>query len=81
VNRQAPGHVRLVVFVLVVSAITALLVAYTLTHRRPPIPSDADHAPGLNPAECLRCHGPAGRNPRSKNHPLNDQCFGCHERA
>ncbi|HEU4401543.1 MAG TPA: cytochrome c3 family protein [Candidatus Polarisedimenticolia bacterium] len=57
------------------------MIGYTLSHRRPLIPADADHLGSLEPARCLDCHGPAGRRPRGRNHPLNDQCFNCHERA
>ena len=59
--------------------LTVALVGYTVTHRRPAIPADADHAVN-QAARCLDCHGPAGRRPRGPNHPLNDQCFNCHER-
>ena len=80
-RRPAPGNVRLAMFLILASAMTALLVAYTLRHRRPLIPADLDHARSVQPARCLDCHGPAGKNPRGRNHPLNDQCFNCHEPA
>lgn len=69
------------VFVIVAGLLTVLLVAYTLTHRRPPIPADSDHAGVADPMRCLECHGPAKKNARGPNHPLNDQCFGCHDRS
>lgn len=71
----------LVVFLIVAGGLSAWLVIYTLRHQRPAIPADADHLRSLDPAQCLECHGPAGRNARGRNHPLNDQCFNCHERA
>jgi len=69
------------VFVVVAGVLTVLLVAYTLSQRRPPIPADADHAGVGDPARCLACHGPGQREARGPNHPLNDQCFGCHDRS
>lgn len=77
----AHGSVRLAVFVIFALGLTGLLIAYTLVHRRPLIPADPDHARSLEPVRCLDCHGPTGKNRRGKNHPLNDQCFSCHERA
>jgi mono/diheme cytochrome c family protein len=68
-------------FVLAAGLLSALLVAYTLTHDRPPIPKDADHVDSLAEPQCLRCHGPGMKNARNRNHPLNDRCFTCHERA
>jgi len=68
------------VFVVVAGALTVGLVAYTLSHRRPAIPADADHAGVADPVLCLECHGPSRPQARGPNHPLNDQCFGCHER-
>lgn len=75
-----PGNRRLLLaFLGGASLLTVALVAYTLTHRRPLIPADADHAVA-EPARCLDCHGPGQRRQRGPNHPLNDQCFNCHER-
>ena len=59
--------------------LTVALVGYTLTQRRPAIPADADHAVS-DTARCLSCHGPRQSRARGPNHPLNDQCFNCHER-
>jgi hypothetical protein len=70
----------LVIFLVVAVVLSGLLVAYTIAHRRPPIPADVDHAIG-DPAACLVCHGPGKKDARSPNHPLNDQCFNCHERS
>jgi doubled CXXCH motif protein len=81
VRRAPPGSIRLAVFLLFAGALAALLIGYTLRHRRPLIPADLDHVRSVEPARCLDCHGPAGKNPRGRNHPLNDQCFNCHERA
>jgi len=68
------------VFLAAAGLVMALLVGYTLTHRRPHIPADADHAGVLEPARCLECHGPGRDHARGPNHPLNDQCFSCHDR-
>jgi hypothetical protein len=70
-----------VAFLLIAGALTGLLVYYTVSHRRPPIPADGDHAGVSEPVRCLSCHGPGTKNARGRNHPLNDQCFNCHERA
>ena len=75
------AQARVVVFVAVAAALTGLLIVYTVTHRRPLIPADRDHVEAAVPEQCLRCHGPGMRRPRGPNHPLNDQCFNCHERA
>ncbi len=80
-GRGERGNLRVMIFLVVALGLSALLVTYTLTHRRPPVPADADHLRSLEPAQCLSCHGPAGRRPRGPNHPLGDQCFNCHERA
>jgi hypothetical protein len=68
-------------FVLAAGLLSALLIVYTMTHRRPPIPGDADHAASGSEHQCLSCHGPGMKNARNRNHPLNDRCFSCHERA
>ena len=69
---------RLLAFLLAAGTLTGWLVLYTLRNRPPSLPADADHRGG-GPQQCLECHGPAGRQPRGPNHPLNDQCFNCHE--
>jgi len=76
----ATGSKRgLLIFLVAAGVLSGLLLAYTLSHRRPPIPADADHAVG-DPAACLSCHGPGRQDAREPNHPLNDQCFNCHAR-
>jgi hypothetical protein len=72
---------RVLVFLAVAGALVGLLVLYTVQHRRPRIPADADHVQVASRDRCLSCHGPGMRNARHPNHPLNDQCFSCHERA
>ncbi len=71
---------RVVVFLALAGSLAGFLVYYTVSHRRPPIPNDADHAGVVEPARCLTCHGPGRNRARGPNHPLNDQCFNCHER-
>jgi hypothetical protein len=71
----------MVVFFVLAALVSGALVLYTVQHRRPFIPADADHAGEQAPAQCLSCHGPGARKARGPNHPLNDQCLSCHERA
>lgn len=80
-SQAAPGSGRLIAFLLLGGIVLGGLVLYTLQHHRPLVPADADHLPARDQAECLRCHGPGARNARGPNHPLNDQCFSCHERS
>ena len=75
------GDVRLAIFLMLAAGIVGGLLVYTLTHQRPRIPADADHLRSSDPALCLDCHGPGRKRSRGANHPLNDQCFNCHERA
>ena len=78
--RAAPGGRRpLLIFLGLAGLLTVALVGYTVTHRRPAIPADADHAT-TDAERCLACHGPGQRSARGPNHPLNNQCFNCHER-
>jgi hypothetical protein len=75
-SRRAP----LVVFLIVGGTLAVLLVVYTVLHRPPRLPTDADHRTTRQPAECLECHGPGKKNPRGPNHPpAQNQCFNCHE--
>ena len=49
-----------------------------LRNRQPPVlPRDAEHAVYDLP-KCQDCHGPAGDFPRSKNHPIGEDCARCH---
>jgi hypothetical protein len=75
------GSARLIVFLALAAVLTGGLILYTLSQRRPLIPADTDHVGVVEPAACLSCHGPGEKSPRGPNHPLNDQCFNCHERA
>lgn len=57
----------------------ALVGVLALRTRQPPwIPRDAVHRPGDPVDDCLDCHGPNGTLPRSKNHPIGQDCFRCH---
>jgi hypothetical protein len=58
-----------------------LLVVFTVTHQRPLVPRDAIHLRSDDPDSCLSCHGRGRPSARPKNHPLNDHCWECHERA
>jgi len=72
---------RVAIVLSVFLILTILLVVYTVTHQRPRVPADADHLQSDDPQSCLRCHGRGQANARSKNHPLDDKCWDCHERA
>jgi hypothetical protein len=70
----------LLVFLVVGTALAVLLVLYTILHRPPRLPADADHLKTQTPSDCLECHGPGKRSPRKPNHPpAQSQCFNCHE--
>ena len=57
----------------------AIVVWLARTGRQPPLlPADATHASFTTPAACLACHGPSGVQPRTKRHPLGDDCLRCH---
>jgi hypothetical protein len=72
----------LVIFLVVGTALAVLLVAYTILHRPPRMPADADHLRPQQAGDCLECHGPGKRSPRKPNHPpAESQCFNCHESA
>jgi len=72
----------LIVFLVVGTALAVLLVAYTILHRPPRLPADADHLRPQQAGDCLECHGPGKRSPRKPNHPpAESQCFNCHESA
>ena len=75
-----PGRAPLFVFLGVGGALGVALVAYTVLHRPPRLPADADHRRTQSSAECLECHGPSGKSPRGPNHPpAQSGCFNCHE--
>ena len=65
---------------LVALAALALVVAFVaLRTRKPPfLPADATHQSFESATTCLECHGPDGAVPRSKNHPLGNECMRCH---
>ena len=72
----------LVIFLVVGTTLAVLLVAYTILHRPPRLPADADHLRPQQAGDCLECHGPGKRSPRKPNHPpAESQCFNCHESA
>ncbi len=80
-GRAERGSVRLILFLIVAAGLMGMLIVYTVRHRRPPIPADADHLRSTEASQCLSCHGPGAKRPRGPDHPLNDQCFSCHERV
>ena len=65
---------------LIALALLALAVGYCSmrTRQAPVLPRDADHAPSYRGRACIDCHGLNGELPRSKNHPLGDDCLRCH---
>ena len=72
---------RVVLVLAIMLVVAALLVILAVTHQRPKVPADADHLKSDDPLACLSCHGRGESHARSKNHPLNDRCWECHERA
>jgi hypothetical protein len=80
VSELARGRAGLILFLGLGTFLMGSLVLYTLRQRPPLLPADRDHAIAREPSACLVCHGPTGNDPRDPNHPLNDQCFSCHER-
>jgi len=72
---------RVVVVLGLMIVLTVLLVVFTVTHQRPLVPADAIHHGSDDINSCLKCHGRGRPNARPKNHPLNDHCWECHERA
>lgn len=80
-RRVFVGRVVLAAGLVAAAGLSTCLVAYTLRKRPPGVPSDPGHLGSVTPLECLSCHGPLQEYPRGRNHPLNDQCFNCHERS
>jgi len=80
-RRAEAGRARVALFLIVGGLLAGLLVLYTLRSRPPHLPADADHEQAVDPDRCLSCHGPGQRRPRGPKHPLNDQCFSCHDRG
>lgn len=80
-QRAEAGSARVAIFLMVGGFLAGLLVLYTLRARPPHLPADADHVQAIDPERCLSCHGPGQKRPRRPSHPLNDQCFSCHERG
>ena len=78
---RTPGRGRIYLFLALTTLVVGVLVAYTIKQRRPLIPADFDHARSRTATDCIVCHSPTGPNARGPNHPLNDRCFSCHERA
>jgi len=66
----APAAVALVV-----------LALWAAGGKAPDLPADPDHRLGQGEADCLACHGHAGRSPRPADHPPRDDCFSCHRDA
>lgn len=57
-------------------ALVAVLA--TRTRQAPFLPADAVHAEFTSVEACLSCHGPDAVAPRSKSHPLGNDCLRCH---
>jgi cytochrome c553 len=65
----------------VIVAAAALVAWLALSSRQPPLlPRDEVHAPFESASACLTCHGEGGPFPRSKRHPLGEDCLRCHGR-
>ena len=62
--------------IVVVAGFIAWLARST---RQPPVlPGDDVHAAVHSTDACLSCHNADGAVPRSRRHPLGDDCFRCH---
>jgi len=49
--------------------------------RQPPVlPRNDVHATFESAGACLSCHSASGPVPRSRRHPLGDECLRCHGR-
>ena len=47
--------------------------------RQPPmLPNDDTHTTFVSAGTCLDCHGQDGAVPRSRQHPLGEDCVRCH---
>lgn len=67
-------------------ALVALLAGIVLflalrTRQAPLLPADEEHGQFAGAEPCMVCHGADGGMPRSKNHPLGNDCTRCHGRA
>lgn len=71
-------RVQVILFVLLGLAAAGIALLALRTRQPPLLPADRDHAAFLSAGRCLTCHGPGGVLPRSKNHPLGDDCLRCH---
>ena len=68
-----------VVAIAVILVVLGFVLFLALRTRQPPVlPGDAKHAVYDGAASCLTCHGPQGVKPRSKNHPMGNECLRCH---
>jgi cytochrome c553 len=73
---------RVVIVIGVLGVFLAIVFMVALRRTPPDIPADARHLESVTDAQaCLKCHGPGGSSPRTPNHPLGNQCWGCHYRA
>jgi len=60
-------------------AMAAFIAWLAWSSRQPPmLPDDDTHRTFLGARECLSCHCPEGPVPRSRQHPLGDDCVRCH---
>ena len=48
------------------------------TRQAPLLPADETHSRFESAPACLACHGPDAPVPRSRQHPLGDECLRCH---
>jgi hypothetical protein len=59
--------------------LASLVVWIALRNRQPPfLPADTIHRSATGPEVCLTCHDTGGMMPRSKNHPVGNDCYRCH---
>jgi hypothetical protein len=57
------------------------VVVLALRNPQPPLlPTDETHRGFAGADACLECHGGDGPAPRSRNHPIGNDCLRCHGR-
>jgi hypothetical protein len=62
-----------------IGAAAAFIAWLALSNRQPPmLPRDDAHATVTDTGDCLKCHGADAAVPRSRSHPLGNECFRCH---
>jgi hypothetical protein len=70
-----------IILAVLLAVIAGLVLVLALRNPAAPfLPADDDHSGRPETAVCMDCHGPDSPLPRSKTHPLGDDCYRCHAR-